>query len=157
MQTGMIPVNGREPESCAGEVSESRLEKALDRHHVRFPGVLAERHRQFLDISLTQPQAKIGYARPAVSSPSAQNRLIFAVCDASQPFRCRLRTLRVSTRFKLATVRGRGLSTFSTLAVHVRRWRCHAFISLCGTVNFTRINPTSLRKCPNSFQLETPI
>jgi hypothetical protein len=36
-------------------------------------------------LSLTQPQAKIGYARPAVSSPSAQNRSIFAVCDASQP------------------------------------------------------------------------
>jgi hypothetical protein len=51
MQTGMIPVNGQEPESRAGEVSESRLEKAIDRHHVRFPGVLAERHRQFLDIS----------------------------------------------------------------------------------------------------------
>ncbi|KAJ8590816.1 hypothetical protein M405DRAFT_142539 [Rhizopogon salebrosus TDB-379] len=97
-------------------------------------------------LSLTQPQAKIGYARPAVSSPSAQNRSIFAVCDASQPFRCRLRTLRVSARFKLTAVWGRGLSTFSTLAVHVRRWRCPAFISLCGTVNFTRINPTSCEK-----------
>jgi hypothetical protein len=41
----------QEPESRAGEVSESRLEKAIDRRHVRFPGVLAERHRQFLDIS----------------------------------------------------------------------------------------------------------
>jgi hypothetical protein len=52
-------VNGREPESRAGEVSESRLEKAIDRRHVRFPGVLAERHRQFLDISTYSNLARL--------------------------------------------------------------------------------------------------
>jgi hypothetical protein len=52
-------VNGRESESRAGEVSESRLEKAIDRRHVRFPGVLAERHRQFLDISENYSNVRI--------------------------------------------------------------------------------------------------
>ena len=62
--------------SCAGEVSESRLEKGIDRRHVRSRGLLADRHRKFLDISSCYLQ----YFSDDVNAVYIQHRVVNFFC-----------------------------------------------------------------------------